>query len=77
MHFTRSAAHAASKVGVRLCTICPQFVDTSFLTGIKGDMLKYINRFGSLLSPELIVDAMVEMVIDESKSGVARVIMQV
>lgn len=78
VHFTRSAAPAAARAGLRLCTVCPQFVDTDMVAGLDPKLRAWISdKMGSLLTRQAVVDELDRLVRDDSKNGIAFVMLQV
>jgi D-arabinose 1-dehydrogenase-like Zn-dependent alcohol dehydrogenase len=77
VHFTRSAARALSEHGVRLATVCPQFVDTPLVANASEKLRAYISeKLGALLRPSAVVNEIVKLVDAAGRSGVATVILQ-
>lgn len=77
VHFTRSAAPRAAAAGLRLCTVCPQFVDTRLVAGLPLEMRGRIAaQFGRLMEPAAVVHELLRLIRDDSKNGVAAVMLQ-
>lgn len=52
VHFTRSVSGRLAKIGVRLCCLCPQPVDTPMVSTMKGLGLSMPETGPSLLTPQ-------------------------
>lgn len=74
VHFTRSAAKALAKRGLRIATVCPQFVATAF---VPQTMRRYVrDKFGEMLDPSVVAQAVMDIARDPTQNGTVRVILQ-
>ena len=77
VHFTRSAAPALLvRHGVRLATVCPQFVDTAFLAQLPEKERVALTGAAPLLRVEAVVDEIEALLATRERNGVAAVMMQ-
>ena len=77
VHFTRSSGKTLARQGIHLATVCPQFVDTPLLRDLPDGFRKSISRrMGPLLSTDRVLDEIVRVADDRSRTGAAVVMLQ-
>lgn len=77
VHFCRSVAPVLAKRHIHIGTICPQFVDTALVANSTEAFKKdVVARFGKLMTPESIVEEIVKLAQDPTRSGAPALILQ-
>jgi hypothetical protein len=77
IHFCKSVAKPLAKKNIHIGSICPQFVDTPLVANSPEAFKKdVVERFGKLMTPDTIVEEIVKLAQDPTRSGAAAVILQ-
>lgn len=69
VNFSRSLAYLAARSNIRVCTICPELVDTAMAVSLGNDVLAQLRASNGILRPEQIAAGMMELVEDDVRVG--------
>ncbi|KAK9812689.1 hypothetical protein WJX72_002127 [[Myrmecia] bisecta] len=76
VHFVRAISRPLMKRGIRVCALCPQYVDTPMVTATAGvrHVAQQMSGGAALLTVAQVVEAAMHLIEDESKVGTCLVV---